>query len=94
MKHCKIKIIQPIVLHDKEEVNIDELKQELILCKELGATGIYVYRQGIDYPYGRTGDYTWHKIEKVLNHIEEYRELKHKNTAVIEWNPNRGFRLD
>lgn len=53
MKYCQIKIVRPIVLHDKEVVNIDELRKELTLYKELGANGIYVYRQGIDYPHGR-----------------------------------------
>lgn len=93
MKYCQIKIVQPIVLHDKEEIDINELKIELELCKELGVKGIYVYRQGVDYPHGGAGDFTWHKIKKVINYIKVYEELRYKKPAIVEWSPDKGFKF-
>lgn len=101
MKHFKVKIERPFVLHIGEVLDIQDLKKELLLYKSVSKSsgrdfGLYVYNDGHDYPHSSAFGmvHTWHNGEKFINHINENIEMFGDGKYTLQRGKNNSVGLE
>lgn len=101
MEHFKIKIERPFVLHINEVLDIQKLKEELLLYKNVSKSsgrdfGLYVYNEGYDYPHSSAFGvvHTWHNGEKFIHHIDENIKMFGGGEYVLKRGKNNSVGLE